>query len=130
MSSGLRPTVPWWIPPLLRRWGMRRKIAIGPWGRPLLRLLARLKTLRGGPLDIFGASAHRRRERALIDWYEGLLEEILKSAPCAEVAELAAVPLSIRGYEELKERRMAQARERAGQLLGKLRGAGRAVART
>ena len=117
-------------PPLLRRWGMRRKIAIGPRGRPLLRLLARLKTLRGGPLDIFGVSAHRRRERALIDWYEGLLEEILKSAPCAEAAELAAVPLSIRGYEELKERRMAQARERAGQLLGKLREAGRAVART
>lgn len=116
-------------PPLLRRWGMRRKIAIGPWGRPLLRLLARLKTLRGGPLDLFGAAAHRRRERELIGWYEALVREILGAPPCPEAAQLAAVPLSIRGFEALKERRMEQAKAKAGELLEKVREAGKAVAR-
>ncbi len=36
-----------------------------------------MKCLRGTPLDIFGYAAHRRQERALIDWYRDLIEQVM-----------------------------------------------------
>jgi indolepyruvate ferredoxin oxidoreductase len=42
----------------------------GPWMHGAMKLLARMKGLRGGALDIFGRSAERRTERALIGEYE------------------------------------------------------------
>ena len=46
------------------------------------RVLAKLKGLRGTALDVFGRTAERRRERALIGEYETLVDELLsKLAP-------------------------------------------------
>ena len=40
--------------------GEAKKRLYGPWMLKAMRLLARLKGLRGGPLDVFGYSAERR----------------------------------------------------------------------
>ena len=107
-------------PPLLRRFGLKHKITLGPFLRPLLSILANLKFLRGTPLDLFGASAHRRRERALVAWYEEILAAVTAAPASPESAELAALPLSIRGYESIKDRHVAAAQARAAELLANL----------
>ncbi|MEP7367550.1 MAG: indolepyruvate ferredoxin oxidoreductase family protein [Acidobacteriota bacterium] len=107
-------------PPLLRSFGLKHKIKLGPSMRPLLALLARLKFVRGTALDLFGASTHRRRERSLIAWYEGILKTLASAPVSPESAELAALPLSIRGYESIKDRHIASAQARAKELLAAL----------
>src|SRR5205814_5242836 len=66
-------------PPLLRRFGLKKKVRLGPWFRVPLLALKNLKGLRGTAFDVFGYAAHRREERALIAWYRGLIEEVLRS---------------------------------------------------
>jgi indolepyruvate ferredoxin oxidoreductase len=107
-------------PPLLRRFGLKKKIVLGPWARPWLLLLSKLKFLRGTRLDLFGYTMHRRAERELISWYRVLVEKLMapewRSEP-ERALEIALLPDSIRGYEEIKERSMAAARSRAAELL-------------
>ncbi|MBW8785900.1 MAG: indolepyruvate ferredoxin oxidoreductase family protein, partial [Novosphingobium sp.] len=66
-------------PPLLARrdsaTGRLNKRAFGPWILGPMKVLARIKRLRGTALDPFGYHPHRRRERALIGDYEALVEE-------------------------------------------------------
>jgi len=104
-------------PPLLSRvdpkTGRPAKREFGPWMLPALRLLARMKFLRGTPLDPFGYSAERRTERALITEYEGLLDELttrLDPGNHAQAVALARLPEQIRGYGPVKERHLAEAR--------------------
>ncbi len=106
-------------PPTLRRLGWKRKIRLGAWSRSLFRLLYAARGLRGTALDIFGATRHRRLERGLFDWYRDLVHGALdrldpNTAPL--IVELAELPDSIRGYEDVKERTVAAARTRARQL--------------
>jgi indolepyruvate ferredoxin oxidoreductase len=115
-------------PPLLSRTdavtGELRKREFGPWVRVAFKLLARLKGLRGGPLDIFGHTAERRRERALIDEYVALLDELLGGLDEAHhelAVKLAAVPDHIRGYGHVKERSIAAAAQRRDELLRRWR---------
>ena len=97
----------------------KKKIALGPWFRTPLKMLASMKGLRGGPLDIFGRSRHRRMERALIGWYRDLISQVLnQNHPRA--LEIAALPEQIRGYEQIKEASVAQAKKRAGEMLAQL----------
>ncbi|SHK65923.1 indolepyruvate ferredoxin oxidoreductase [Bradyrhizobium lablabi] len=86
--------------------GRPRKRQFGPWIEPAFRLLARLRILRGTPLDIFGYARERRMERKLIAWYESLLTELLPllhAGTVAPLAEIAALPMEIRGYGPVKE---------------------------
>jgi indolepyruvate ferredoxin oxidoreductase len=111
-------------PPLLRAMGLERKLELGPWFRPALAMLRTAKRLRGTPLDVFGYARVRREERALIGWYEGLVAQALgrlTPATHALVAEVAALPEGIRGYEEIKLRNVAVVKERAAKLLERLR---------
>jgi indolepyruvate ferredoxin oxidoreductase len=110
-------------PPLLRAFGLRRKLELGPWVDPLLRLLRGTRRLRGTALDPFRYAAVRREERALIDWYEEVLDRALTRltpATQATVAEIAALPDAIRGYEDLKMRNARLVRERARALMAGL----------
>ena len=52
-------------PPLLRALGMRRKLKLGAWFLPVLRLLRHGRRLRGTALDPFGYAHVRRVERSL-----------------------------------------------------------------
>src|SRR5690606_24891039 len=49
----------------------------GPWMLKAFGVLARLRGLRGGPLDIFGRTDERREERALIDEHERTIRDLL-----------------------------------------------------
>ena len=92
-------------PPLLRRLGFKRKMALGSWIRSPLRVLARAKVLRGTPLDPFGWMAARRQERELIAWYRELVDSLLaglNAQTFATAVEVAEVAREIRGYEGVK----------------------------
>ncbi len=116
-------------PPLLTRpdpvTGRAKKIAFGPWMLTAFRLLARLKFLRGSAFDLFGRTAERRSERALIGDYEELVDELLARLNAdnhALAIELASLPEQIRGFGVVRERQLQAARTRWATLLARLRG--------
>jgi len=107
-------------PPLLRSFGLKKKIKLGPAFRPLLVLLAKLKFLRGTPFDIFGMAAHRRQERALIGWYKFLIEQVIANLTpenFARAMEIAVLPDQIRGYEQIKEKSIEAVKQQAADKL-------------
>jgi indolepyruvate ferredoxin oxidoreductase len=110
-------------PPLLRTLGMQRKLRLGRWFLPALRVLRHGRRLRGTPLDPFGHARVRRVERALPGEYLTLVEQALErlSPGTADtVREIAELPDVVRGYEAIKlasiERFRARARELAAEL--------------
>ena len=120
-SFGLRFSM---APPLIAgrdpETGHLKKRVFGPWMLTAFRLLAQLKGLRGTPLDIFGYSAERRRERALIGEYESVVETLiagLGSDNHGLAVEIAEVPLAMRGFGHVKEANIACAKEREAELL-------------
>ncbi|HEY1091180.1 MAG TPA: indolepyruvate ferredoxin oxidoreductase family protein, partial [Burkholderiaceae bacterium] len=97
-------------PPLLSKKndkGELQKRQFGAWVRPAFSVLAKLKGLRGTPLDIFGYTAERKGERALIEQYRASIEEILAKGLTAErltlATEIARLPEEVRGYGHVKE---------------------------
>jgi len=111
-------------PPFLRDRGLRRKLELGSWFRPALRLLVPMRQLRGTRFDPFGRTEVRRMERELIAWYEILVDEIvaeLSPATHAAAVRLAAVPDRIRGYEGIKLRTARAALELADRGRAELR---------
>jgi indolepyruvate ferredoxin oxidoreductase len=89
------------------------KQSYGPWMRKAFGLLAKLKGLRGGALDLFAGTDERKTERALIQQYRDCIDELLKTLNAASLplaAEIARVPEEIRGYGHVKERHLKAAR--------------------
>jgi indolepyruvate ferredoxin oxidoreductase len=110
-------------PPLLRNFGVKKKMKLGPWFRTPLRILASLRSLRGGALDIFGYSSHRRAERALIAWYRDLISQTMdrmNDGNVAKALEIAALPDQIRGYERIKEESMERVKKLAEEKLAEI----------
>ena len=100
------------------------KRRFGPSTMTLFRMLARLKGLRGGPLDIFGKTEERRTERALIGEYRSLLDELSKGLSAANhdtAVALANLPDDIRGFGHVKENNLKAARGRWEKLLAQFR---------
>jgi indolepyruvate ferredoxin oxidoreductase len=111
-------------PPLLARkdpvTGQAKKMAFGPWMMQGFRALAALRFLRGGKLDIFGYSAERREERALIGEYEALCRELIATLTTdnhALAVSLASLPEKIRGYGHVKLGNLAKTREEWARLI-------------
>jgi indolepyruvate ferredoxin oxidoreductase len=105
-------------PPLFARHdpmtGRPKKYELGPWVLPFLRVLAKLRWLRGTKLDPFGRSADRRLERELLARYESVLDRIADEVDEShfELAlDLAALPASVRGFGPIKSAAAARARE-------------------
>lgn len=104
-------------PPFLSRpdpaTGRIAKRTFGPWIFLALRLLAGLKGLRGGPFDIFGRSAERREERALVTDYEdrvtGMLDDLTVENHIIAIA-IAEVPATICGFGHVKQANVEAAR--------------------
>lgn len=101
--------------------GHARKMRLGSWMLPLLRILSRLKFLRGTWVDPFGATAERRAERRAIDEYERLVGERIIPGLAAHnrilAVEIAGIPLSIRGYGHVKSEAAGKAGQRQAELL-------------
>jgi indolepyruvate ferredoxin oxidoreductase len=115
-------------PPLLARkdpaTGLPRKMSFGPWMLKAFGLLAKLKGLRGTPLDIFGYTHERKVERRLIGEYEALIEEVVaKLSPQnhALAVGLANIPKKIRGFGHIKARNLDAAKKEEADLLARFR---------
>ncbi len=104
-------------PPLLasrNEKGELQKKKFGPAMLTAFKLLARLKGLRGTPMDIFGRSEERRTERVLIGQYKASLDEVLSSLNAtnhAVAVAIARIPEKIKGYGHVKERNLKAARQ-------------------
>jgi indolepyruvate ferredoxin oxidoreductase len=109
-------------PPLLRRFGVKKKMKLGSWFRGPLKMLAAMKGLRGTALDVFSWSAHRRMERELIGWYRGLIEQVLERVTerIFQGTRNRGAPDQIRGYEHIKEENIARAKKCAEEKLAEL----------
>lgn len=117
--GGAGATVTWKLhPPMLKALGRDAKLDIPvKVGRPVMATLAKGKRLRGTRLDPFGATEMRRTERALIDEYRDLIAEELDwlatrhdDDAFAESSAALALPMAVRGYEDLKMKRIAEFR--------------------
>jgi len=113
-------------PPILNKpdpaTGEAKKSTFGPWMLRLFGLLAKFKGLRGTALDIFGGTAERRTERALIAEYAATVEQLLAELTPVNHAlavEIASVPEAIRGYGHVKVRHLKQAEKLRAELLAK-----------
>jgi indolepyruvate ferredoxin oxidoreductase len=109
-------------PPLLAKKNEKGELIKKPYGPFMFTAfgwLAKFKGLRGTALDVFGYTAERRMERALISDYrtaiEGLLDD-LDAGNLALALEIARVPEQIKGYGYVKDRNLAAARKRWAEL--------------
>jgi indolepyruvate ferredoxin oxidoreductase len=110
--------------------GEARKRTYGPWMLGAMGVLAKFKGLRGTAFDIFGYSAERREERALIEEYRRVIEELLPALAAARIglaAEIAAIPEFIRGYGHVKARHLKEAKAREADLIAQWRDPQRAA---
>ena len=133
MFEGEYKLVHYLAPPLTARRNEKGELvkrAYGPWVRKGFEVLAKLKGLRGTPLDVFGYSAERKTERRLIDEYKASLDEVLRSGLLAEgerlalAVQIARIPEEIRGYGHVKARHLAAARTNWETLMVRWRGGG------
>jgi len=95
-------------PPALRAMGLRRKLRLGPWARPVLGVLRAGRRVRGTPLDVFGYAPLRRLERRMVGEYVDAIERVVsrfERVGEAEAVAIASLPDAVRGYEDLKARR-------------------------
>ncbi len=118
-------------PPLLARPGPNgrpKKMTIGPWLMSGLRVMARLRGLRGSWMDPFGHTEERRLERELARDYESLVREeilpLLSADNQALAQKLARLPERIRGYGHVKLGNLATARAQWRELLDRWHGRG------
>ena len=102
-------------PPLLAKKdadGHLIKKEYGPWMMKAFGLLAKLRFLRGGMLDVFGRTHERRTERKLIaDYFSDINALLAGLSPtnAALAVEIASIPERIRGYGHVKEAHLAKA---------------------
>jgi indolepyruvate ferredoxin oxidoreductase len=113
-------------PPLLAKpdpqTGEPKKMRFGPWMLRAFGLLARLKGLRGTPFDVFGRTAERRMERALIGEYERTVQALLEGLTRdnhALAVEIASLPETIRGFGHIKAKNVEAARRKQAEQLAR-----------
>ncbi|MCZ8235667.1 MAG: indolepyruvate ferredoxin oxidoreductase family protein [Inhella sp.] len=115
-------------PPLLAKKNAKGELVkqpMGRWIRPAFHLLAKLKGLRGTALDVFGHTAERKMERALIQQYRATVEAILarlSAERLPQALELARLPEDIRGFGHVKERHAHAVQAKWQQLLAQWNG--------
>ena len=115
-------------PPLFTRIGpdgRPKKMKLGPWLKPAMKLLASMRGLRGGAFDVFGYSQERKLERQLLRDYEEMIDGLLPALTPEKLATavaMAKVPERIRGYGHVKLANLATARARWHELTDRFNG--------
>ena len=111
-------------PPFLARFrdadGRPKKIAVGGWVTPALRLLARLRKLRGGAFDVFRYLPERRLERELVARFEADVDLVVAGLTARNLdSAVALVRLSdsIKGFGPVKAAAARAAESRHPRLL-------------
>ncbi|MEY8882707.1 indolepyruvate ferredoxin oxidoreductase family protein [Donghicola sp. XS_ASV15] len=121
-------------PPIMAKQGANgrpKKREFGTGMDRWLRLLVKLRPLRGTPFDPFGRTAERKMERALIREYERDMDEVLAQVTPAtrDIAiALAKLPLDIRGFGPVKEENAAKVRAKREDFLAAFRSGGSELA--
>ena len=108
------------------------KREFGAWLERPLRLLAGMKRLRGTPLDVFGYSAERKMERALIKQYEADMADVLPKLTDQTrdaIVALAELPLQIKGFGPVKQANEVKAAKRREELLAVIHAGGAETAK-
>lgn len=96
------------------------KQQFGPWMMNAFGLLAKMKSLRGTALDIFGYTAERKMERALPIDYVSTISRLLprlSEQNLGQAVTVASIPEDIRGYGHVKERHLQAAKAKEASLL-------------
>jgi indolepyruvate ferredoxin oxidoreductase len=123
-------------PPLLTRRGADgrpHKMRLGAWLMPALRMLAKVRRIRGRWFDPFGHTEERKLERQLARDYEALIGEVLASLTAdkhALAVSIAKVPENIRGYGHVKLASVASAKGRWRELQDRFHDKTMAASRT
>ncbi|MET0322188.1 MAG: indolepyruvate ferredoxin oxidoreductase family protein [Duganella sp.] len=110
-------------PPMLARHdasGQLIKKEYGPWMMKAFGVLAKFKGVRGTAFDVFGHTAERKMERALIADYRATVLALLPKLSVANLPQavaIASIPEDIRGYGHVKERHLTAAKEKEAALL-------------
>ncbi|MBK9114081.1 MAG: indolepyruvate ferredoxin oxidoreductase family protein [Betaproteobacteria bacterium] len=115
-------------PPLLARrdpaTAAMRKRRYGAWMQHAMRVLARMKSLRGTPFDPFGRTPERRAERQAIADFERTLDRLaadLDATNYALAVEIARLPDMVRGFGHVKARHRAAYEQKVAALLAQFR---------
>jgi indolepyruvate ferredoxin oxidoreductase len=101
-----------------------RKREFGSWVFSAFKLLARLKSLRGTALDVFGYTAERKMERALPGEYSAMMFRHLDASKPIDLPRLVTLAKSadlVRGYGHIKEANVARYRAECARLEGTIR---------
>jgi indolepyruvate ferredoxin oxidoreductase len=104
--------------------GHLMKKQYGSWIFSAMRVLARMKFLRGSAFDPFGSTVERKMERGLIVEYEALVVELIAGLTPQKLPlaiELASLPDSMRGYGHVKDNNVRAARVKWNALLTRWR---------
>ncbi len=106
-------------PPLLSQrdpiTGQLQKKQYGGWMLGAFKTLARLRFLRGTPLDPFGYTQERKQERALIREYQAMAQTLaqnLSPEGLDQAIEQAALAEDVRGYGHVKQASIDEYRAR------------------
>ena len=97
----------------------------GAWMGGAMKLLARMRPLRGSVIDPFRHSADRKLDREVLAWFEGLLPRvsgIATSVPPEACVELLTAPMDIRGYGPVREAAAVEVRARVEARLEEISG--------
>jgi len=100
--------------------GRPRKKEFGAWVIPVFRLLARLRILRGTAFDLFGYTAERRSERALIGEFEETVAGLLAGLTADNIADarrIIRLYMDIRGYGPVKMQAFEKVRPQIAQAM-------------
>ena len=110
-------------PPIFNRQkdarGRPRQKEFGAWIVPAFRVLAGMRRFRGTWLDVFGMTAERRMERALITEFETMVEDSLQNLNAENIVRLrekVALYMDIRGYGPVKAQAVRDVREQLTQV--------------
>jgi len=82
-----------------------KKSTFGPWVIPVLKILSKLKVLRGTAFDVFGLAHERKLERQMIVDFEATVDQVLKNlTPDNHGQAVAIIKLSmtVRGFGPVK----------------------------
>ncbi len=97
-----------------------RKVRLGGWMLPAMKVLAQGRYLRGTALDFFGRTQERRMERGLIESYLQRIDSLLAALTPQRLkiaCDIAALPLQMRGFGHVKLANVALAGAREAELL-------------
>ncbi len=91
--------------------GRPRKYAFGGWVIPLLKLMCRMRFLRGSKLDIFSYSKERRAQLALLENFESMTESIIQELSpdnLGQAVDLVASVMKLRGFGPVFEQSLEE----------------------